>query len=186
MNHGLYTVSKHGMPTLAAGNHLRHTSVSHLTVEHTNIWDVQWLAGSSLRTHFSSITSLDLIDVSTIQASGAASTLFKQLAKLPNLNICRMSGVTIVGNRHTMAYLIVPEKISLEGPDVSDRLKQLGFALEIDLDAWTQQESVHHTTNWKCTTVGIWNENTEIDDIRAYMWYIRFLQVPEAMEEALS
>ena len=173
------------MPTLAAGNHLRHTAVSHLTVESTNLWDVQWLADSSLRTHFSNIISLDLLDVSIIQASGAVSTFFKQLAKMPNLEACRMSGVKITGSRNTMVYLIETNKISLEGPDVSDRLKQLGFALEIDLDAWTQQDDVHHTTNWKCTTVGMWNEDTEIDDIRAYIWYIRFLQVPEAMQEAL-
>lgn len=57
-----------------------------------------------------------------------------------------------------MVYLIKMNKIPLEGPDVSDRLKQMWFALEIDLDGWTQQEGVHHTTNWKCTTWGTWND----------------------------
>jgi hypothetical protein len=177
--------SIHSMATLATGNHLRHTVVSHLTVEDTNIADVQWLAESSLRTHFSSITTLDLIDVTLPQASGAASTFFQQLAKMPNLETCRMSGVKIVGSRHTMVYRIELSKVSLEGPDVSDRFKQLGFALEIDLDAWIQQEGVHHGTNWKCTTVGMWNEDTEIDDVHAYIWYIHSLQVPQQMQEGL-
>jgi hypothetical protein len=93
-----------------------------------------------------------------IQASGAGSTFFKQLAKMRNLKTCRMSRLKIVGSRHAMVYLIEMNRMPLEGPDVSDRLKQMGFTLEIDLNAWTQKEGVHHTTNWKCTTLGMCND----------------------------
>jgi hypothetical protein len=40
----------HGIPALAAGNHLRHTAVNHLTVRKISIYDVQWSANLSLRT----------------------------------------------------------------------------------------------------------------------------------------
>lgn len=147
--------------------------------------DVQETFRHDKRKNWDSVSGYALRGSFLLQASGAASIFFKQLAKLPNLKTCRMSGVKIVGSRHTMVYLIETEKILLEGPDVSDRLKRLGFALEIDLDAWIQQEGIHHTTNWKCTTLGMWNGDTEIDDIQAYIWYIRSLQVPQEMPEGL-
>jgi hypothetical protein len=162
-----------GMPTLAAANHFKHTAVNHITLEKTNICDVQWLADSNLRTHFSNITSLELNEVTLLQASGAASTFFKELVKMPNLTNFDMNKVKIVGCRNNMAYLVEMNKTSFEGHDISERLKQLGFALEVDLDVWTQQEDVYRSRRWKCTTVGMWRNDIEVEDIEAFIWYTR-------------
>jgi hypothetical protein len=162
-----------GMPSLAAANHFKNTAVTHMTLEKTNICDIQWLANSNLRTHFTNITSLELNEVTLLQATGAASTFFKELAKIPNLTNLDMSKVKIVGCRHNIAYLVEMNQTSSEGDDISERLKQLGFALEVDLDVWVQQEDVYRTRRWKCTTVGMWRNDIEVEDIEAFIWYTR-------------
>lgn len=75
-----------------------------------------------------------------------------------------------------MCYLIEVNTMSLQGPCVSDKLKQLGFALEIDLDTWTQRESIQQSRNWKCTTEGMWRSEMDRVDMHAYMVYVRSLQ----------
>jgi hypothetical protein len=64
-------------------------------------------------------------------------------------------------------------KTAFEGNDISERLEQLGFALEVDLDVWVQQEDVYRTRRWKCTTVGMWRNDIEVEDIEAFIWYTR-------------
>jgi len=171
--------------TLAMVTHLRSTAVSHLTLENTSILDVQWLATSNLCMHLKSITTLNLIDVLVVQISGAASTFFQQIAKLPNLESCRMSGVQIVGSRNNKVYLIEVNTMSLEGPYVSDKLKQLGFTLEIDMDTWTQQESVQQSKNWKCTTEPMWRRISDIDEIQSYRLHVRSLQAAQGLPDAM-
>lgn len=171
--------------TLTMATHLRSTAVSHLILENTSILDVQWLATSNLCTHLKSITTLDLIDVLVIQISGAASTVFQQLAKLPNLTSCLMSGVQIVGSTNNKVYLVQVNSVSLEGRCVSDKLKQLGFALEIDMDTWTQQESVQQSRNWKCTTEPMWRRISDIDEIQSYRLYVRSLQAAQGLPDAM-
>ena len=169
--------------TLAVGIDLRRTPVSHITLEKTSIVDVQLLANSDLRKRFKSVITLNLVDVLVAQVSGGASTFFQQLAKLPNLKSCHMSGVNSVGSRDNMCYLIEVNTMSLEGLYVSDKLKQLAFALEIDLDTWTQQEGIQQSKNWKCTTQGMWRAEMDKVDMQAYIVYVRSLHGHQGLEE---
>lgn len=183
---GLLRDSADSIETLAASIHLRRSAVSHITLEKISIVDLQWLATSDLRTRFKSVTTLDLTDVLVAQVSGAASTLFQQLAKLPNLESCRMSGVKIVGTRSNMVYLVEVNTMLLEGRSVSDKLKQLGFALEIDLDTWAQKDAVRQFKNWKCTMEGLWRKDTDREEIQGYRLYVSSLpgaQGPENVHE---